>query len=126
MRKGEFDDAERLITACRKSGTLPLNICAEDESRKAVGLQGNLDNTDVEAEAASWINYISNQVHKRYTPIGFWDDLDVYVETAVEKLGLRNLFEPSCAEFHVPIQNFKGWSDLNGRAAMMRRRGAAA
>jgi hypothetical protein len=57
----------------------------------------------------------------RYTPFGFWDDLDVYVEVAVEKLDLRNLFEPVCAEFFVPITNFKGWSDLNSRAAIMRR-----
>ena len=121
LRKGEFDDAEQLITACRKSGALPLDICAEDESRKAVGLQDSLDNPDIEAEAESWIDYISNQVHKSYTPISFWDDLDVYVEVAVEKLDLRNLFEAPCAEFYVPIQNFKGWSDLNGRAAMMRR-----
>ena len=26
-----------------------------------------------------------------------------------------------CAEFRIPITNFKGWSDLNSRAAMMRR-----
>jgi hypothetical protein len=26
-----------------------------------------------------------------------------------------------CAEFHVPLTNIKGWSDLNSRAAMMRR-----
>ena len=40
---------------------------------------------------------------------------------ATEKLDLRNLFEPVCAKFHVPITNLKGWSDLNARAAMMRR-----
>ena len=40
---------------------------------------------------------------------------------AVEKLDLRNLFEVVCAEFYVPITNFKGWSDLNSRAAMMKR-----
>ena len=34
---------------------------------------------------------------------------------------LRNLFEVVCAEFFVPITNFKGWSDLNSRAAMMAR-----
>src|SRR5262249_56921086 len=49
------------------------------------------------------------------------DDRDVYVEVAVEKLDLRNLFEPVCKEFYVPLTNFKGWSDLNARAAMMRR-----
>ena len=34
LRKGEFDSAENLITACRKSGGLPLNICADDDSRE--------------------------------------------------------------------------------------------
>jgi hypothetical protein len=42
---------------------------------------------------------------------------------AVEKLDLRNLFENVCAEFYVPITNLKGWSDLNARAAMMKREG---
>jgi hypothetical protein len=120
LRKGEFGAAEKLITDCRKSGALPLEICAEDESRKVVGLQ-RLDDADIEREAASWIDYISNDVHKSYTPVGFWDNLDCYVEVAVEKLDLRNLFEAPCAEFHVPIQNFKGWSDLNARAALMKR-----
>jgi hypothetical protein len=41
----------------------------------------------------------------RYTAA--WDDLKVYVEVAVEKLDLRNLFEPVCEEFHVPLTNFK-------------------
>ena len=30
---------ERLITECRKSGDLPLDICAEDASRDAVGVE---------------------------------------------------------------------------------------
>ncbi|WP_051677279.1 hypothetical protein [Bradyrhizobium sp. URHD0069] len=119
LRKGEFDAAERLITECRKSGALPLDICAEDDARKVVGLE-RLDDPDIEREAARLIDYINN-AHKTHMPISFWDDLDVYVEVAVEKLDLRNLFEPVCAEFHVPVQNFKGWSDLNLRAAMMRR-----
>jgi len=120
LRKGEFAAAERLITDCRKSGALPLDICAEDESRKTVGLQ-KLDDPDVEREALSWVDYVRDDAHKQYTPASFWDDLDVYVEMAVEKLDLRNLFEPTCAEFYVPIQNFKGWSDLNARAALMKR-----
>lgn len=37
LRKGDFDDAQRLINTCRKSGALPLHICAEDEARAAVG-----------------------------------------------------------------------------------------
>jgi hypothetical protein len=120
LRKGQFDAAEKLIADCRKSGALPLDICAEDESRRAIGLQ-QLDDSDIECEATSWIDYITNDAHKNYTPISFWDGQKYYVEMATEKLDLRNLFEPPCAEFYVPIQNFKGWSDLNARAAMMRR-----
>ena len=32
--KGDFAAAQRLINDCRKSGELPLDICATDESRK--------------------------------------------------------------------------------------------
>ena len=121
LRKGNFDVAERLITDCRKSGDLPLDICAEDDSRETIGLEEGIAGTTVEEEAADWIDYLRNRAHESYTPISFWDDRNVYVEVAVEKLDLRNLFEPVCKEFYVPLTNFKGWSDLNARAAMMRR-----
>src|SRR5262245_23640443 len=121
LRKGDFDVAEKLITDCRKSGLLPLDICAEDDARETIGLQENITNSTVEQEAANWIDYLRNHAHEGYTPISFWDDLDTYVEMGVEKLDLRNLFEPACEGFYVPLTNFKGWSDLNARAAMMRR-----
>jgi hypothetical protein len=120
LRKGDFSDAQKLITACRKSGELPLDICAEDASRATVGLE-QLDHAHIDDEVESWIDHLHNHAHETYTPISFWNDLDVYVEVAVEKLDLRNLFEPVCDEFHVPNTNFKGWSDLNSRAAVMRR-----
>ena len=56
-----------------------------------------------------------------YQPISFWDGLPVYCELWVEKLSLRNLFAPVCREFRVPVTNAKGWSNLNMRAATMRR-----
>jgi hypothetical protein len=118
--KGDFDRAEALITDCRKTGDLRLDICAEDDARETIGLQ-DLDEPDVETAASAWVAFLNDNAHSTYRPIGFWDDLEVYVEVVVEKLDLRNLFEPVCAEFFVPIANFKGWSDLNGRAAMMKR-----
>jgi hypothetical protein len=120
LLKGDFDDAEKLISACRKSGDLPLDICAEDASRETIGIE-DLDDNDVPDEVESWVDYLSNRRHQSYMPISIWSELDVYVEVAVEKLGLRNLFAPVCEEFHVPITNLKGWSDLNSRAKMMRR-----
>jgi hypothetical protein len=74
----------------------------------------------MDQEVDNWL-YTLRTAHESYTPFSFWDDLNVYVEVAVEKLDLRNLFEPVCRQFRVPITNFKGWSDLNSRAAMMRR-----
>ena len=120
LAKGDFDAAERLISDCRKAGDLPLNICAEDDSRETIGLQ-SLDNPDLEAQAQGWVDYLLTRAHESYAPFSFWNDQNFYVEVAVEKLDLRNLFEPACAEFYVPMQNLKGWSDLNVRAAMMRR-----
>jgi hypothetical protein len=121
LGKGDFPAAERLIGDCRKSGLLPLDICAEDGSRITLGFEGTIDTNDVEEEVDSWIDHLRNEAHKNYRPFSFWDDQDVYVEVAVEKLDLRNLFESVCGEFYVPITNFKGWSDINSRAAMMRR-----
>jgi hypothetical protein len=111
--------AEALITACRKW------LCRhrhhrEDDSRATIGLE-DINTNDVHEEAQDWVDHLLYTAHEQYTPSSFWDDLDVYVEAAVEKLDLRNLFEPTCGEFYVPIINFKGWSDLNSRAAMMRR-----
>ena len=120
LRKGDFDAGEKLITACRKSGDLPLNICAEDASREAIGVE-EIDKCDVPHKVDSLIDHLIKHAHEEYLPISLWDDLDVYVEVATEKLSLRNLFEPVCKEFHVPITNFKGWSDLNARARIMRR-----
>jgi hypothetical protein len=120
LRKGDFGAAERLITQCRKSGDLPLDICAEDASRETIGLE-RLDSNDIPDEVESWIDYLRNHAHANYTPTSFWQGLNTYVEVAVEKLDLRNLFEPVCQEFHVPIKNCKGWSDLNLRAEMMHR-----
>jgi hypothetical protein len=121
LPKGDFDNAEKLITACRKSGDLPLDICAEDASREAVGLETIDDCKTVLAKVDALINHLLAHAPGAYLPICFWDTLGVYIEVATEKLSLRNLFEPVCVEFHIPVTNFKGWSDLNARAAMMRR-----
>jgi len=117
--KGDFDACERLITCCRKDGNLPLDICAEDGKRAAGGLE-ELDEPDVETRADNIFHYVET-AHRYYNPISFWDDLDVYVEIAVEKGDLKSLFARVIVPFHIPIQNVGGWGDLNVRAGMMRR-----
>jgi hypothetical protein len=106
LGKGEFDLAEAKITEFRKTGDLPLDICAEDASRETVGPE-RLDNNDIAEEVESWIDYLRNTAHESYTPISFWHDLDVYVEVGVEKIDLKNLFEPVSSEFHIALRRFE-------------------
>jgi hypothetical protein len=39
----------------------------------------------------------------------------------VEKVDLKSLFAPICAEFSIAIANGRGWSDIHSRVAMMAR-----
>jgi hypothetical protein len=122
LRKGDFDAGQKLITECRKSGALPLDICSEDSSRSTIGIE-QLDSNNLPDKIESLVTNLRDVAHEQYTPISIWDepDIDTYVEVGTEKLDLRNLFEPVCKQLHVPITNFKGWSDVNSRAAMMLR-----
>src|SRR5262249_49367700 len=101
------------------SGDLPLNICAEDEAR-AADLLEEIDDETPEEFAHTWFDHLE-RAHLQYTPKSFWADCDVYVELLVEKIDLKGLFSPVCKNFHVPLINGRGWSDLNSRAAMMDR-----
>jgi hypothetical protein len=120
LAKGDFDKAQRLINDCRKSGLLPVGICAEDEGRSAHHVE-SLDDETPEEFACGWVEHVRNNVHRSYQPISFWDELDVYIQMTVEKIDLRNLFDPICAEYHVPILNISGWADINSRIGIMTR-----
>lgn len=119
LLKGDFDAAQRLINDCRKSGLLPIEICSEDDGRAVEGLE-SLDDPEVHAEACRAVEN-AKWWHIDYMPFSFWDTVDVYIEMAVEKVDLKSLFSPVCQDFHVPVFNASGWSDINSRAAMMRR-----
>jgi hypothetical protein len=122
ITKGDFDAAQRLINDCRKSGDLPLDICSVDSGRSTLNLE-NIDETSPEEEAEAWVEFVRDSAHKNSTPVRFWDFQSHYVEMAVEKIDLQNLFAPVCKEFHVPLANISGWNDINTWAAMMQRFG---
>jgi hypothetical protein len=117
--KSQFDAVEKLINDCRKDALFPLDICACDEKRAAE----NLEEPDSETpeEYARVYAKIAAESWQHYLPISFWDFQDYYLEEAVEKIDLRELFTKECAEYHVPIWNAAGWSDLNSRAAVLER-----
>jgi hypothetical protein len=119
LSKGDFDKAQKLINDCRKSGKLPLDICAEDNGRIAEGID-EID-SDIEYYASDWVDYVRYKLSTTYNPYYFSDFQDYYLELVVEKIDLKGIFRPVCEEFHIPFANCKGWDDMNSRAAMMRR-----
>jgi hypothetical protein len=120
LLKSDFDKAQDLINECRKTGDLPLDICAKDKARVFNSVE-RLDTDDPAAEAAGWIDYVLNRAWKQYNGSSFWEDQEFYVQMVVEKIDLIGLFLPVCEKYNLPIANGKGWSDLWLRADMMRR-----
>jgi hypothetical protein len=119
ITKGEFDAGEKLISACRKDGHLPVDICCNDNGRPTANLK-YIDRTSVEEEAEDIIARM-NEAYRGYNPFSLWQNQEHYVQMAVEKMGVYSLFEKPTGEFDVPLVNIGGWSDINSRVAMMRR-----
>ena len=64
--KADFSTIERLFVACRKSGDLPIDICAEDEARAAEHVE-ELDNETRKSSlgagsSTSAIGFITNTI----------------------------------------------------------------
>jgi hypothetical protein len=119
VSKDAFKRLEYFINERRKDGSLPLDFCAEDEKRAAQ----NREDLDKESpkEYAELHAKIAAECWEFYDPINFWEYQQYYIEMAVEKVDLRELFEKVCAEYHLPIWNCGGWSDINSRAEVMKR-----
>lgn len=128
LSKADFDRAQKLINDCRKEGLLPIDICADDASRKGDYTEvDSVDSNSPAEEAEAIVEYSRTMVddyledaHSSYRPFGFWELQDVYVEMWVEKIDLKSLFAPVCGEFRIPIKNAKGWQDINERARTLR------
>jgi hypothetical protein len=118
LSKGDFDKAQGIITDCRKTGLLPIDFTAEDEARSADNLEV-CDDADPARHAATLAAQLRGW--SDYRPVSFWDNQPVYLQMVVEKIDLKTLFLPVCQQYHVPIINARGWSDLNLRAGLMRR-----
>jgi hypothetical protein len=116
IAKGDFDKAEGIITELRKAGGLPLDFCAEDDTRAARHLE-ELDEDEPEEYAREWLERIIDT----YTPVSFWDYQECYSEMWVEKIDLVELFDPICRKYHVPLSTTRGWYDLNMRGAAAKR-----
>lgn len=131
LKKGDFDKAQRLLNDCRKTGRLPLDICAEDDARALTGVveeeideatpdEFAMDAMDSAQETIDSAHDDARATCTTYTPHGWNEGLDYQLVCMVEKVDLVSLFEPICRKYRVPIANAKGWSDLHLRASIMR------
>jgi hypothetical protein len=133
LGKGDFDHVQSLINDCRKTGALPLDICAEDGSRVAINVDDAeaWENSETIEDEVEWeLNRIENARQSAieaagndYKPHAFWFGQDYYLELLVEKIDLKELFSKICRRFRIPLGNSRGWPDINSRAKMMERFG---
>jgi hypothetical protein len=109
LRKADFERAMALIIDSRNNGLLPLDFIGDDAPRAFINVE-KLDAADPEDQAQRVANYV-DKVHTQYDPMSLWEHQNNYVEMLVEKVGLKNLFEPVCAKYHVALGNTRGsWS----------------
>jgi len=112
LEKGDFDAAEKLITECRKNGRLPLDFCGDDDAAREFihDEELDLDNPIPEDRAQEIVDY-AESAEDNYEPVSFWDFQDSFVQMLVEKIGLRNLFDPVCGRLHTRLGITRGsWS----------------
>jgi hypothetical protein len=119
LSKGDFDRAEDLVSECRKRGLLPLDFTGDEVGREFIHIE-ELDEADPEDEARRVAAYVET-AHESYEPLSLWEFQENYVEMLVEKVGLRNLFEPVCERYHVALGNTRGSWSINMRVNMLRR-----
>jgi hypothetical protein len=118
ITKAQLDLVENLINECRKRGYLPIDFTAEEEGRKFSGVE--------KPEEVSPIQYLRSflkgtiESADYYTP-NWWEGEKFYIQMVVEKIDLKNLFEPVCKEYHIPIATAKGWASIIQRGEYARR-----
>ncbi len=112
INKGEFDKVGDALTNSRKIGLLPFDFFAEDqdETRRFSALHDALDPRGVLVQAKSHLHKVLDGFAAHTTD--YWVGEKYLVMMCVEKGDIRNLFEPICNEYHLPIVSSKGWSPL--------------
>lgn len=114
--KTQFDYCQKIINVCRKEGYLPMDFVALDKTREFKNVE-DIVNKDYQLPEKYIIKRINSIKWWSYwkSDLTFWITQEYYVQMLVEKIDVFNLFKRKCADYHIPIANAKGWSDLNSR-----------
>ncbi len=118
INKDQFDKVNNIINSCRRKGYLPIDFVAEETARAFTGVEKPTKRT-VLKDYGEWLEAAKNCA-EYYTP-DWWHDEHYYIQMLVEKVDLVTLFEPICAEYHIPIANARGWSSMLQRAEYAKR-----
>lgn len=120
ITKAEIDYVEDLVNKCRKKGYLPLDFTLQDESRTFHCVDRHDFKEHEEPE-----RWLRKRLEYTLDPVGydisFWESQDYFIQALVEKIDLRNLFEPICDEYNIPIATAKGWSTITQRGLIASR-----
>lgn len=118
INKSQFSKVDSAINRCRKEGYLPVDFVAEEDARSFQGVikpsSGTVDDT------LSWMLRDVLDGAKYFNP-NWWEGEEYYIQVVVEKIDLKTLFAPICAQYKIPIANAKGWSSILQRAEYARR-----
>ena len=120
LTKDQFDSAERIINKCRDEGLLPVDFVLDDDTRRPAGD----DPMSCDAELDAYMEEIWDSIEGKvdwYDAVPWSDYQKFYVEVAVEKAGLKSLFEVVGEEFKTMVSNFRGDTDYLSRARMLLR-----
>lgn len=112
IHKGEMDIAGKALTNCRKIGLISMDFFSEDqdETRRFSALHDAMDPRSLLRNTQKLVNNSVQGLSSQTTD--YWDGEKYYLMMCVEKGDIRNLYEPICNEYHVPIVSSKGWSPL--------------
>lgn len=120
--KSQFDECQELINECRKEGYLPIDFCALDRTRDFENVESLFNGQFKEPfeYLVRSLLYIRDHDEDK-DDVSFWESQKCYIQMMVEKIDVLNLFKGTCAKYHIPIANAKGWSDLNSRNQLAER-----
>lgn len=118
VAKGDFDRIQKVFNECRKKGYIPIDLVAEDLKRAYIGIEIPEKETP-EGCLRQWL--VGAQTAEEYYTPDWWEGESFYIQMMVEKIDLVNMFQPVCAEYHIPIVNAGGWYDISERASAAKR-----
>lgn len=116
--KSQFDKVDNAINRCRKEGLLPVDFVAEEASRAFDNVY--IPSTETMPSLLARMLDDVLEGHWHFTP-DWWKGEKYYIQILVEKIDLKTLFSPICADYKIPIANAKGWSSILQRAEYARR-----